>query len=252
MVTKTIQQLRIDGKMIVGFANSVMFGFYVRGQRVRGVLQKKLDELAHRQAVELSVDAPISGCTDDGDEGLTWGSRLADDRAHPDEDLEAQRAELSQRTAADGELHGAIDALPAIIKAMEKSVERETLDGILAYAKHCAQEGMPALLSSVGIEMVSPEGHRDLVDGVRLGRCLGRARKKATIPSNGPGGVSIVPKQNWKTSKKLEAFLHQQPDTTVKWISANQAAIHRRIIRAIPTLEEHALVVEMLVHEEDV
>lgn len=251
MVTKTILRLGIDGKMIVGFANSVMFGFYVRGQRVRGLLQKKLEEIAHRRSMELSIDAPISGCTDDGDEGQTWGRRLADDRPRPDEDLEAQREEISQRTDVERVLHGAIKALPAIIEATEQGVERETLAGILAYAQTCTEEGVPALLSAVGIEMVSPDGHRALVEAVRLGRCLGQARTTTTIPGEGPGGVSIVPKQNWKTSKKLEAFLHQQLDTTIEWASVSQAAIHKRIIRAIPILEAHALVTDMLFHEED-
>lgn len=244
-MAKNIEQPRLDGKMIVGFANSVMYGFFVQGRRVRGLLQKKLDELTHRHAMELSVEAPIAAGTDEGDGGQTWGSRLAGDRAQPDEDMEAQRAAIAQGVVVDRTLRG-------VIGAMEHGVERETLVGILAYAKHCAKKRVLPLLSSVGIEMVAPDGHRALVDGVRLGRCLGQAREQVTIPGEGPGGVSIVPKQNWKTSKRLEAFLHQQPDTTIEWASASQAAIHKRIIRAIPILEAHALVTEMLFHEEDV
>lgn len=251
MTAETIRGPRMDGKMIVGFANSLVFGFYVRGQRVKGLLQKKLDELAYHRAIDVSVYAPIGGCTDGEDEGRRWGDLLPDDRALPDAELEGLRAETAQRLALDGDLRNAIDSLAAVIDAMKKAVERETVAGILSYAQACADRGEPALLSSVGIEMVTREGQRDLVDGVRLGRCLGKGPMGTTVPSHEVGGVRLVPKQNWKTSKKLEAFLHEQPDTTIEWASASQASIHKRIIRAIPLLEEHALITDMLFHEED-
>jgi len=242
----------IDGKMIVGFVNAVMFGFQVRGQRVKGLIQKKLDELAQRQAMELSNEAPIAGCADDGDEGLTWGSRLTDDRAQPDVELETLRAEAGQRSTLDSDLQGAIRSLPAVIRATANVAERETLAGILAYAQACTERGEPVVVSSVGIELVTRGDHRELVDGVRLGRCLGHGQADSDLENHAAGDVRLIPKQNWKTSKKLEAFLHQQPDTTIDWASASQATIHKRIIRAIPTLEKQGLVMDLLLHEEDV
>ena len=242
----------IDGRMIVAFANAQIFGFYVKGLRVKGLLQKKVEEITSRQSWEGSVDEPINGSSSEGDDGQTLGDLIAGHGIGPDEEVEAKQDDRNIQTAQDERLSKAISSLKGLLTETKNAGERETLKGILAYAEQCAAQGTPVVLSSVGIELVTGTGTRDLVPGVRLVRCLSVYPSPSKIPSGDRAGVSVVPKTNWKTSKALEEHLHGKPDGEVLWASANQAAIHKRIIRALSALKTHALVTEILCDEEDV
>ncbi len=237
-----------DATRFVGLGNSILFGFTVRGKRVDGLVKKKMVERNRSE----SLDEPIHRYPDQASEELTRGSQLPDERALPDEELDGLRLQWSHQSARQDAVQRATRFMSSVIAEAEHVVERETFVGLLIYAQACAERDEPAILDSVAIERVFPDGHRERVDEVRLGRCLEHGSMGTALPKHPTGHVYLVPKQNWKTAKKLKAFLSEQPDTTIKWTSATPAAIHKRIDRAIRKLKVHGLVAEWCFHEEDV
>lgn len=237
-----------DATRFVGLGNSILFGFTVRGKRVDGLVKKKM---AERNQSE-SLDVPIPRCLNQTSQELTRGSQLPDERALPDEELDGLRLQWSHRSARHDVVQRAIRFMSSVIAEAEHVVERETFVGLLAYAQTCADRDEPAILDSVAIERVFSDGHRERVDEVRLGRCLEHGSMGTELPKHPTGDVYLVPKQNWKTAKKLKAFFSERPDTTIKWTSATPAAIHKRIDRAIRKLKVHGLVTDWCFHEEDV
>jgi hypothetical protein len=237
-----------DPTRFVGLGNSILFGFKVRGRDVPGLIAKKMVERNQSE----SLDEPISRYPDQASEELTRGSQLPDERALPDEELDAHRLQWGQQSARYDAVQRAIRFMSSVIAGAEHAVERETFVGLLAYAQACAERDEPAILDSVGIERVFHDGHRERVDDVRLGRCLEHGSRGTELPKHPTRDVCLVPKKNWKTAKKLKAFLHERSDTTIKWTSATPAAIHKRIDRAIRKLQVHGLVAEWCFHEEDV
>lgn len=237
-----------DATRFVGLGNSILFGFKVRGKKVIGSVKKKIVERNQSE----SLDAPIPRCPDRASEELTRGSQLPDERALPDEELDGLRLQWGHQSARHDAVQRAIRFMSSVIAEAEHVVERETFVRLLAYAQACADRDEPAILDSVAIERVFRDGHRERVDEVRIGRCLEHGSMGTELPNHPAGDVCLVPKQNWKTAKKLKAFLHEQPDTTIKWTSATPAAIHKRLDRAIRKLCVHGLVTEWCFHEEDV
>lgn len=237
-----------DATRFVGLGNSILFGFKVRGKGVIGLIGKKMVERNQSE----SLDEPIPRYPDQASEELTRGSQLPDERALPDEELNAHRLQWGQQSARHDAVQRATCFMSSVIAEAEHVVERETFVGLLAYAQACADRDEPAILDSVAIERVFPDGHRERVDEVRLGRCLEHGSMGTELPKHPTGDVYLVPKQNWKTAKKLKAFLREQPDTTIKWASATPAAIHKRIDRAVRKLKVQGLVTEWCFHEEDV
>ncbi|MDR4469797.1 MAG: hypothetical protein MRJ68_16125 [Nitrospira sp.] len=239
---------RFDATRFVGLGNSILFGFKVRGRDVPGLVVKKL---AERNQWE-SLDEPIPCYPDQTSEEWTRGSQLPDEHALLDEELDAHRLQWDQHSAQHDAVLRATRFMSSVITEAEHVVERETFVRLLAYAQACADRDEPAILDSVAIERVFRDGHRERVDEVRIGRCLEHGSMGTELPNHPAGDVCLVPKQNWKTAKKLKAFLHEQPDTTIKWTSATPAAIHKRLDRAIRKLRVHGLVTEWCFHEEDV
>ena len=237
-----------DATRFVGLGNSILFGFTVRGKRVDGLVKKKMVECNRSE----SLDGPIHRYPDQASEELTRGSQLPDERALPDEELDGLRLQWSHQSARQVAVQRATRFMSSVIAEAEHVVERETFVGLLIYAQACAERDEPAILDSVAIERVFPDGHRERVNEVRLGRCLEHGSSGTELPKHPTGDVCLVPKQNWKTAKKLKVFLHERPDTTIKWASATPAAIHKRIDRAILKLKVHGLVTERCFHEEDV
>ncbi len=263
-----LKRLGIDGSLICRIAYNKVFGIDMKdgkgrrggtlrrwrsgenildGKRIDREKDETDDEFNDRRVQRMTVplDASPPGFSGEEAEQYTVRKELQYER-HLHEEVDSFREVQRQQSALQRDLREVIHALPAIIKATTNSVERETLTGILSYAKDCADKGKWPVLTSVGIEIVSHEYDGDLLDEVRLGRCLAPA-----CPLELPEGVRIEPKIYWKTSTQLEAYLHQLPDTTNKWASASQASIHKRVIRIIPILKQHSLLREQLVDQEE-
>lgn len=207
---------------------------------------------------EASDDSESPTHSEDGDEGQMWnrGQRgrltVDDETFQPYAELYSKRREKAEQAATASELGRALTALPVVIAEVKHTVVRETLAGIFAYAKACADRDEPCVLSSSEIERESPNGHRVPIVGVRLGQCLGYGRMGTDQLKQLTEGVVFDTKQRCKTAKKLENFLLEQSDTTIKWKSATKEAIHQRIKRTMPILKAHRLLTDRLFDAEDV
>lgn len=209
-----------------------------------GSIQKHQREQARRFCTEVLLDHPIDSSGGEGDDGQTMFYQLEDTRHRPDSELERQRTEKSQRLRWHDAQSRAISCLQAVIDQTVNIVERETLVRILAYTQACDARGELGILCTVGIERVTCDNHRVLVDDVRVGRYLGQGRKRTTLPNDPTGRIRLVTKHNWAVSDSLMDFLRAMPETTIQWKRALQNTIYQRIKRAMQTLHAHGLILE--------
>jgi hypothetical protein len=204
----------VDGERIVGLLYALLGDYWVKGHRVPGEATKIKWTIAVKKQIEVSTATPYGG----EESERTVGETIRDTGALPDEEMDHAQV-LSARERVFHSAQQAVAVLERVVNEKPLGVLRETLDGLVSYARVCrAKEAVPIFLSA-GIRYQNDKNKWVQMKRYRLGGWL--AQLDGGKPLNGLAHIQdrapSLGIMQWQI--RPEVYVHFQ--TLPGWVSAS-------------------------------